>query len=56
MNFREIKLKFKKENEERVEIFLSDLGIDNMAIEDPEDLINDLKQAFKKALSWNQIK
>lgn len=38
MNFREIKLKFKKENEERVEIFLSDLGIDNMAIEDPEDL------------------
>lgn len=38
MNFREIKLKFKKENEERVEIFLSDLGIDNMAIEDSEDL------------------
>lgn len=38
MNFREIKLKFKKEYEERVEIFLSDLGIDNMAIEDPEDL------------------
>lgn len=38
MNFREIKLKFKKEYEEKVEIFLSDLGIDNMAIEDPEDL------------------
>ena len=38
MNYREIKLKFKKEYEERVEIFLSDLGIDNMAIEDPDDL------------------
>ena len=38
MNYREIKLKFKKEYEEKVEIFLSDLGIDNMAIEDPEDL------------------
>lgn len=38
MNYREIKLKFKKEYEEKVEIFLSDLGIDNMAIEDPDDL------------------
>lgn len=38
MNYREIKLKFKKEYEERVEIFLSDIGIDNMAIEDPDDL------------------
>lgn len=38
MNYREIKLKFKKEYEEKVEIFLSDLGIDNMAIEDTDDL------------------
>lgn len=38
MNYREIKLKFKKEYEEKVVIFLSDLGIDNMAIEDPDDL------------------
>ena len=38
MNYREIKLKFKKEYEEKVEIFLSYLGIDNMAIEDPDDL------------------
>lgn len=38
MNYREIKLKFKKEYEEKVEIFLSDLGIDNMVIEDPDDL------------------
>lgn len=38
MNYREIKLKFKKEYEEKVEIFLSDRGIDNMAIEDPDDL------------------
>ena len=32
MNYREIKLKFKKEYEEKVEIFLSYLGIYNMAI------------------------